>query len=337
MAAKPFGSLAVGAFLVMLLASCEDGQNPFAARSATPDADTDAVQGSPMPAGRTVERDVEAPEAFSSSDQGLWDGRPSLGGIWVAHPDVTEPERVLIRNVANGRETTGALYRREREMPGPRLQVSSDAASALGMLAGAPTDMRVVALRRERIEVAPPAAALATGAVEAAPLDAPTAAAEPAPARSVAAPTAQNRPTARPARAASPAPAAAPSERAPDAVAPSPVPPASAPDAPAAATAPATAPAAQPPAATPSATPPAAALAGGSFVQVGIFSQQSNAESSADTLRQAGMVPTVREQESGDRKVWRVLVGPVATASDRAALLEKIREIGFTDAYVIRN
>jgi cell division protein FtsN len=72
-------------------------------------------------------------------------------------------------------------------------------------------------------------------------------------------------------------------------------------------------------------------------VQVGIFSQKSNADTSAATLREAGMVPTLREEESGGRQVWRVLVGPVATASDRAALLEKIREIGFADAYVIRN
>jgi rare lipoprotein A len=72
-------------------------------------------------------------------------------------------------------------------------------------------------------------------------------------------------------------------------------------------------------------------------VQVGIFSQESNAVSSADALRAAGMVPTVRTDDSGGRQVWRVLVGPVATAADRAALLEKIREIGFADAYVIRN
>ncbi|WP_444462584.1 hypothetical protein [Rhodobacter capsulatus] len=106
---------------------------------------------------RIVERDVEAPEVFSANDEGLWDGRPSLGGVWVAHPTVKDPERVIIRNPANGKFVIGALFRRERENPGPKLQVSSDAAAALDMLAGAPTKLSVVALRRE--EQPDPAAA----------------------------------------------------------------------------------------------------------------------------------------------------------------------------------
>ncbi|WP_425300349.1 hypothetical protein [Pukyongiella litopenaei] len=95
-----------------------------------------------VPAG-----DVAAPEVFQATEAGLWDGRPSLGGIWVAHPDVTDPEKVLIRNAANGRSVTGALFRRERAMPGPRIQVSSEAAAELGMLAGAPVELGVTALR----------------------------------------------------------------------------------------------------------------------------------------------------------------------------------------------
>ncbi len=35
---------------------------------------------------RLIERDVEAPEVFQITENGLWDGRPSLGGVWVAHP-----------------------------------------------------------------------------------------------------------------------------------------------------------------------------------------------------------------------------------------------------------
>ena len=110
---------------------------------------------------RTVERDVEAPKVFSVEDEGLWDGRPSLGGIWVAHASVKDPERVLVRNLANGKSVNAALFRRERENPGPKIQVSSDAAAALGMLAGAPAKLSVVALRREEVPVEPaqPAAA----------------------------------------------------------------------------------------------------------------------------------------------------------------------------------
>lgn len=113
-----------------------------------------AQEGASQPrSGKTVERDVEAPEVFSVSDQGLWDGRPSLGGVWVAHPDVDEPERVIIRNEANNKFVIGALFRKERDLPGPKLQISSDAAAALGMLAGAPAPLNVTALRREETEV----------------------------------------------------------------------------------------------------------------------------------------------------------------------------------------
>lgn len=100
---------------------------------------------------KTTERDVEAPEVFSATENGLWDGRPSLGGVWVAHPDVKEPERVIIRNKTNGSFVVGALFRRARDIPGPRLQISSDAADALGMLAGAPAKLDVTALRKEQV------------------------------------------------------------------------------------------------------------------------------------------------------------------------------------------
>ena len=93
---------------------------------------------------KLVERDVEAPEVFQVTDSGLWDGRPSLGGVWVAHPDVKEPERVIIRNTKNSKFVIGALFRRERSNPGPSIQVSSDAASALGMLAGAPAQLNEI-------------------------------------------------------------------------------------------------------------------------------------------------------------------------------------------------
>ena len=94
-------------------------------------------------------QEVEAPEVFQATDSALWDGRPSLGGIWVASPDVENPERVVMFNPATGKTVTGALFKRERENPGPKLQLSSDAAEALGILAGAPTEIRVTALRKD--------------------------------------------------------------------------------------------------------------------------------------------------------------------------------------------
>lgn len=104
-----------------------------------------------------VERDIEAPEVFQVSDAGLWDGRPSLGGVWVAHPDAVDPERVIIRNDKNGKFVIGALFRKERAVPGPSLQVSSEAAAALGLLAGQPADLDVTALRKEKVAETPDA------------------------------------------------------------------------------------------------------------------------------------------------------------------------------------
>lgn len=144
--------------LVLGLAGCEQLQS-FEMPSFFGGDDADATGASLAPAagGSGETRDVEAPEVFQKTEAGLWDGRPSLGGVWVAHPDVDDPERAIIRNEENGRFVTGALFRRERENPGPALQVSSDAAEELGMLAGAPSQLTVTALRREDIPAGPAA------------------------------------------------------------------------------------------------------------------------------------------------------------------------------------
>lgn len=140
---------------VALVGACDDVQMPAFMQPKT-GAAASADASAPR-AGGTAERDIEAPEIFHATEAGLWDGRPSLGGVWVAHPDVKDPERVIIRNQTNGQFVIGALFRRERQSPGPRLQVSSDAAAALEMLAGSPTNLDVIALRREVVEVAPEA------------------------------------------------------------------------------------------------------------------------------------------------------------------------------------
>lgn len=136
-----------------LLAGCEAGQGPFG--GATEEGDAPRAQT----ATRLVERDVEAPQVFEANDSALWDGRPSLGGVWVASPDAVDPERVILRNPSNGKFVIGALFRRERMNPGPALQISSDAAAALGILAGQPTDISVIALRREEVAEEAPAPA----------------------------------------------------------------------------------------------------------------------------------------------------------------------------------
>ncbi|MCK8462816.1 SPOR domain-containing protein [Aliiroseovarius sp. S1339] len=191
----------------LFLSGCDDVKLPAFLKNGNKDAKTaSASQGKRT---RTTEQDVEAPEIFQVAEKGLWDGRPSLGGVWVAHPDAKDPERVIVRNQANGKSVVGALFRREREVPGPRFQVSSDAAEALGMLAGAPAELSVTALRKEEITEAPEPAAEdleAPGGIEQKPLDDPIAAASAALAKTEAA-SAKSAPPPKPA-APKPAPAA---------------------------------------------------------------------------------------------------------------------------------
>lgn len=289
----------VGAAM-MVLAGCEEGAPSW----LKPDKAGQSAELGAAPARNSVklvERDVEAPDVFQVTDMGLWDGRPSLGGVWVAHPDVKEPERVIIRNTAGSKFVIGALFRRARDIPGPALQVSSDAAAALGMLAGAPVQLNVTALRREEAKEATPAA-------EAAPADA---------AATLAAPAEIEATTLEPV-----AGAAAAIDAAEVAQDPTPAPQATV----------ATAP-------TPAATssPARASSLAKPFVQIGIFSVEENARNTATAMRQAGMVPTVLEQNSQGKAFWRVIVGPATNASEQAALLKKIKGIGFADAYAVVN
>lgn len=158
MAGSRFGRWPLFIGATFALAACQDNARSNDVVGAAP---TFAQAGGQ----RVTTRDVEAPDVFERRETALWDGRPSLGGVWVAHPDVDSPERVLIENQANGRSIVGALFRRERANPGPRIQLSSDAAGELGILAGQPTMLRVVALkRRDEVVETPPEAAAETPA-----------------------------------------------------------------------------------------------------------------------------------------------------------------------------
>lgn len=273
---------------------------------------TDETEGAPavtraQTSTRLVERDVEAPQVFQANDKALWDGRPSLGGVWVASPAAVDPERVIIRNPANGKFVIGALFRRERMNPGPTLQISSDAAAALGILAGQPVDLNVTALRREEVpEAGPAVASAATGPI----LDA---------AEAVQTTTLTAAAGAAIDRAAAPAAARAA---------------AAASAAPTAPTAPVMASAAVAPGAAPlaAAAQPAAARAGsaGGVIQIGIFSVEANASRAVQTLGKAGVeARSLREQSQG-KVFWRVVATPGA---DRAAALTKVKAAGFGDAY----
>lgn len=285
-----------GAVALVLLAGCDEAGNFNLTQ-----ANGAAAGGGASQTVRLVERDVEAPDVFQITEPGLWDGRPSLGGVWVAHPEVGEPERVIIRNTSNGKFVIGALFRREREAPGPAIQVSSDAAAALGMLAGQPQTINVTALRREEVNVAPEAPA-----------------ADPdAPASDLAAPSDVAQTTLDPVTSAA---AAAIARSEADTT-----------------TATTTAAAAAPSAPAPTPSAPRASALDKPFLQIGIFSIEQNAQNTAQAMRTAGMVPVVRQQTARGKTFWRVLVGPATTVAERNALLKTIREKGFTDAYAVSN
>ena len=281
----------------LALSGCdENGQFVLAA----PEAEENGTDVEVSRAVQLVERDVEAPEVFEVTETGLWDGRPSLGGVWVAHPDAADPERVIIRNRENGKFVIGALFRRERDNPGPRLQVSSDAANALGLLAGSPSELNVTALRREEVQETPATASLEAAATE--PLDAPLEIE---------------------ATSLDPIANAAAAIDAADATALASV----VPPAPAAEITPAAVQASPAPAPSSSLSRP--------YVQIGIFSVEANANGTADRMRSIGIVPTVLSQESQGKAFWRVIVGPATSEAERADLLDKVKAQGFADAYFV--
>jgi rare lipoprotein A len=256
---------------------------------------------------RLVDRDVEAPEVFQVTEQALWDGRPSLGGVWVASPDAEDPERVIMRNPANGKFVIGALFRRERDNPGPKLQISSDAAVALGILAGAPGNISVTALRREEAEAEAPTSPILDSAET---LDTADAAAPGA----IDAGGVETKPLDGPAPATAPKAGKKASDTAAVAGA-------------AIAAAEGTAPAANAAPAAP-ANPPAAT--GGRPIQIGIFSVEANAERAVDTLAKAGVPADIRSETAKGKSFWSVI------ARGDAATLKKIKSAGFADAYMLK-
>ena len=321
-------SIAAGGLALLLLAGCdESGGLTLPSFGGDDTAASDPLTPASTAAVSLVERDVEAPEVFEVNEAGLWDGRPSLGGVWVAHPDVVDPERVLIKNEANGSSVIGALFRRERENPGPTLQVSSDAAAELGVLAGAPTVLKVTALRREEgpaeSEVAEAFAAPAP--VQATPLDAGEAAAPDTASGSagsvVAAMTATNEAATEATSDTALTGAAAIAIAAAEASAAS------------STAAVVTTPVAEP---APAAPAPRSTLEK-PFIQIGIFSVEENARRTADMLAADGLLGTVLAQQSQGNAFWRVIVGPSPNANDRAAVLAKVKALGFEDAYFVTN
>jgi len=266
----------------------------------------------PAPTGTTTETvttDVAAPDTFSISDKALWDGRPTFGGVWMAYPDIDQPERVRITNPDNGKTVIGALYKRERDFPGPKIELSADAAAALGVLAGNPTALTVVALVRRdvQVEVTAPADPLAP------PSDIPVPPQRAADSRPVAAPesaVAQQEPVV-----ATPAPKPEPPVVAADiaaevgaTIAATPLPPV--------------------------AGAPARVDTGyAAFIQVATLQIKSNAEAVRDKLMRAGLEVEIRERQAGGKTLYRMIVGPANSPDALKIMLETVHKLGFKDAF----
>lgn len=329
--------------------------------------DTGATGGNGLvPGGATARAgaEVEAPEVFQANESALWDGRPSLGGIWVASPDAKDPERVVMFNPATGKSVKGALFRRERENPGPRLQLSSDAAEALGVLAGMPTEIEVTALRKQEPVATPEAALVAAGqpsagedpagtdkaaaAVAAEALDAVDESAAPGSATATgAAPEEpvkpmtwkEKRAAAKAEREAKKAAEAAAGESSaaaeapvtPDAVTGSDI--EAAPlDAGTTGPTPDQGAGTKPAVASDTAPEPAPAAtgAGQGTIQIGAFSKEDNARRAIDALSKIAIVAEAKKVEKDGKVFWAVV------AHGDAALLQKIKDAGFADAYFLK-
>ncbi|NOR61897.1 MAG: SPOR domain-containing protein [Rhodobacteraceae bacterium] len=284
------------AAVLLALAGCEELADTPAGASPTAPSGT---------GGTSVNRDVERPDVFSVTEKALWDGRPSLGGVWVAYPANVDPERVIIRNGANGKTVIGALFRRERDNPGPKIQLSSDAAVALGIVAGSPTEISIIVLRREEIVVDVPEVAVDEGMT-------------PPPRRGTVAIPVVAAPVVAPVSDTSAASFAEIVEQTLDEV-------------------PATASAVVAPVEA-----PLSEGSGGLFrlrkpyIQVGTFAEEANATALVEQLVAAGVQAQAQADDPESPTLWRVVSGPYEKRSERTAQLRIIKGLGFTDAFFFK-
>lgn len=259
-----------------------------------------------------------APERFSAAGTAVWDGAGTLEGVWIAHPLAERPERVRVLNTATGATVESAMFRRDPAMPGPSIIVSSDAARALGLIPGAPTELEVTALVDDEPSAHGTEVATATNAAEARALPGPapvsTVMAGPGPAIvTVDAGAAPTPPRPRPAsrtsidsagdmgaivHAADTTPRARPA-KAREA----------------------------PPQPQPIAGPPA-----GRYLQVGSFGVEANAAALVERLRAGDQPSRLVERDAGGRRMSIVLIGPLASDEAVASAREAAAAEGINDA-----
>ena len=125
------------------------GNQPRTLGAATGVGSTESAAGSALRdvAPATDPAMIRAPELFQASGLAKWNGQRTVRGVWVAHPRARGSRRVRIVNSQTGAEIDGMLYRPERAENGDVITVSSDAASALGLLPDRPALLALFGLR----------------------------------------------------------------------------------------------------------------------------------------------------------------------------------------------
>jgi hypothetical protein len=90
------------------------------------------------------------PAILDISTAVIWDGEQTLGGNWISHPNVDSPERVLIKNISNGRSIVGAIFQQTKKAKTETAVISSDAARALDIGQNKQTKVQIIAVREAK-------------------------------------------------------------------------------------------------------------------------------------------------------------------------------------------
>ncbi len=191
----------------------------------------------------------EKPEILDISAAVIWGGDQTLGGNWISHPDVETPERVLIKNISNGKSIVGAIFQQTKKTNSGSAIISSDAAKALNIVRNKQTKVKITAVRAAQ-GTSPVSEITEPNKVSLSSLE-----------------TELSK----------------------------------------------------------------------SFIQVGIFGVQNNANKTRDQMLQLNLPVNIFDFQINEKPYWRVVAGPASTADIRKNMLKSIKSAGFTDAYYVSN
>ncbi|MEM0991071.1 MAG: SPOR domain-containing protein [Pseudomonadota bacterium] len=133
----------------LLLAGCAEDETQVGLAKAANEPDKPIVLAQAQPEAQTSAISpylAPAPDVFEATGRARWDGKRTLQGIWVAHPQAETARRVRIFNTDNGRAADGALFKRDANDGQDSVLISSEAAMVLGISPGSSASIRIVAV-----------------------------------------------------------------------------------------------------------------------------------------------------------------------------------------------